>query len=451
MAKFQLTISSGYVADWGVYEGVRELLQNALDGEQDGHELQINHHDGKLSVTNLGVRLQRNVWLLGQTSKEGGDYRGHFGEGLKLGALALTRAGRQVRIINDDETWVVSLQPSDTFGLPVLTVHTRQCRSATGRFTVEVDLTAEEWAEYQTCFLRLTPARRAIPTRYGQILLDPEKAGRCYVKGIFVEHKDHMAAGYDFSSAGTDRDRRMINSFDFSFYAAHSWADAFQENRVTAEEVYSALENNGPDAKGLGDYTMPTAMVDALSRVFRERYGLEAIPVSDNEELRLVAHYGKQGVLCSKTVHAFFKKHPEFDLDALRSKVRANTLETYTLSSLSSHERHVYQRGVAMVEEAARSLGYASTLGRLEIVRFHDHNLLGAHVQHDHLQPATLRIARRCLADMEGFLLVFVHELAHDNGADGDVEHERAEGRLFSRILCQQLQLDATPRQLIAA
>lgn len=451
MAKFQLTISSSYVADWGIYEGVRELLQNALDGEQDGHELQISHRDGVLAITNLGVRLDRNVWLLGQTSKEGGDYRGHFGEGLKLGALALARAGRQVRIVNDNEIWTVSLQPSDTFGLPVLTVHTRQRKSPTGSFTVEVDLSAAEWAEYRTCFLRLTPAKRAVPTRYGQILLDPEKRGRCYVKGIFVEHKDHMAAGYDFSCAGTDRDRRMINSFDFSYYAANSWADAFQEHRVTAEEVYSALENNGPDAKGLGDYTMPIAMVDALSRVFRDRYGDEAIPVSDNEELRLVAHYGKQGILCSKTVHSFFENHPEFDLVTLRSKERAGALETYPLSALSRSERNVYEQGVAMVEQAGRSLGFASILERLEIVRFREGDLLGAHVQHDRQQPATLRVARRCLVDMERFLQVLVHELAHDEGGDGDVTHERAEGRLFSRIVCQHLHLSAAPNQLVAA
>jgi hypothetical protein len=84
MAKFQLTISAGYVEDWGLHEGVREIIQNALDGQQDGCPMTIDHSGDTLTVSNQGARLDRSVWLLGNSSKNADSHRGHFGEGLKL-------------------------------------------------------------------------------------------------------------------------------------------------------------------------------------------------------------------------------------------------------------------------------------------------------------------------------------------------------------------------------
>jgi hypothetical protein len=242
MARFQLSISSAYVPDWGVYEGIREVLQNGLDGRQDGYPLTINHRNGTLTVSNGGVRLERSVWLMGASSKASGNYIGHWGEGLALGALALVRAGRRLRIVNDDEAWLVRLCADPAFcGQPVLSIATRQLRRSTGAFSVEIELSDAEWQEHRQAFLDLQPPSHAVDGGLTRLLLDPALQGRCYVKGILVETRAGLAAGYDFTAASTDRDRRMINSFDFDYYSASAWAHACRHGLISAEQLLDLL------------------------------------------------------------------------------------------------------------------------------------------------------------------------------------------------------------------
>ena len=67
MAILQLSLTTGYVSDWGTWEGVREILQNALDAEQDGLAYTVSCKDDILTCTTHGARLDRNVWVLVQT------------------------------------------------------------------------------------------------------------------------------------------------------------------------------------------------------------------------------------------------------------------------------------------------------------------------------------------------------------------------------------------------
>ena len=83
--KFQLTIATNYCSTWGAWEGCRELVQNGLDAQDDGAEMKVSHHIDTFRVVSQGVKLDARVWLMGTTSKSSGGYRGHFGEGLKLG------------------------------------------------------------------------------------------------------------------------------------------------------------------------------------------------------------------------------------------------------------------------------------------------------------------------------------------------------------------------------
>ncbi len=59
--KFALPIASSYVPDWTAADGIREFVQNGLDGRQDGHELKVTHSGDTLRVTNVGVKLANTV------------------------------------------------------------------------------------------------------------------------------------------------------------------------------------------------------------------------------------------------------------------------------------------------------------------------------------------------------------------------------------------------------
>lgn len=102
MAKIELSITTTYCPDWSSWEGIRELIQNARDAEvQHGATMSVVHRPDTrtLVITNEGVTLSREALLFGNTSKVGrSDMIGHFGEGMKVGILALLRVGGGVVI-----------------------------------------------------------------------------------------------------------------------------------------------------------------------------------------------------------------------------------------------------------------------------------------------------------------------------------------------------------------
>lgn len=73
MRTITLSIATTYVQHWGLWEAVRELLQNALDAKSKGHNMEFNevwdgegNHD--LHIVNSGPGLNRAALLMGQTS-----------------------------------------------------------------------------------------------------------------------------------------------------------------------------------------------------------------------------------------------------------------------------------------------------------------------------------------------------------------------------------------------
>ena len=69
MAKIQLTIATEYVKGWSAWEGIREIVQNALDADQDGYAMSVTHSGTMLRVMSQDARLKVDVWLMGVTGK----------------------------------------------------------------------------------------------------------------------------------------------------------------------------------------------------------------------------------------------------------------------------------------------------------------------------------------------------------------------------------------------
>lgn len=437
MAKFQLTISSAYVSDWSVYEGIREIIQNTLDGRDAGFPMSITYRDGHLIASNAGVQLDRSVWLMGLTTKESGDFRGHFGEGMKLGALALVRAGRKLRIINNTEDWNCSLQESTAFpGQQVLTVSTRTRPTPAGRFEVHIECEPHEWEQYQNCFIELKPELSAIKTSDTHILTDESERGRVYVKGILVETMDDLYAGYNFlSGVRTDRDRRTVNSFDLGWHSSHAWLQALQDEDITAGDFLDTLSSDTRDGKGIGDRYCSEPYLSAIATEWFNRHGEFSIPVPDAAAAKEAGHFGKIGIICGQQVCNFFREHPELGLEKIRTQRRAEVARTYNTSELDQGELDNLELAIELVDSVAPGLGIIQTTGRLFVVDFNNDDILGTHSYVDERAEPIIRLARKTLTTFDECIRVLVHEAAHDRGGDGDVAHERAEGQLFSRII----------------
>ena len=451
MAKFQLTISAEYVPTWGVAEGIREAVQNALDGAQAGYPMEVEpptKGSPVLRIRNKGIVLERSIWLMGVTSKAGGDYRGCYGEGLKLGALALVRAGRTVAFANGDEDWRVKLEPSKTFSdCPVVTVYTVKRRQPVEDFTVSIDCTPEEWADSRSCFLDILGSSfKHYSTPQGRLLLDPAFAGRFYVKGIFVEQKEGMAYGYDFSRAQVDRDRRMINTFDVSWYSSAMWS-----HLITSEEcpeingpmVLDFLVANTEDARCFKSKYPSGAAQASVEAAWFARHGADTIPVSSAQEFHAAGHLGLKGIVSHASVSDFFVGSRLLDLNEVAKHRRAVPRRTYNLSELLPLELETLRVCVDLVNSAIASgaaLGISSPLNhRMEIVDFPDPGTLGQHSMGEVPGRSIIRLARSVLSDFERTLEVLVHETAHDVAGDGAAAHQRAEGTLYCNIVLRAL------------
>jgi hypothetical protein len=439
MAKFQLTISAGYVEDWGLGEGVREVLQNALDGQQDGCPMTVTHSPTSrtLTVSNQGARLDRSVWLLGNSSKNADTHRGHFGEGLKLGTLALVRAGYDVSFINDDETWVPALTDSNAFpGQQVLTISTR-ARNATGAFSVRIGgISTEQWALIQGSFLELNPDYVKGAVRGGVERLDhPSFIEKLFVKGIAVDNWEDLQYGYNFSNIATDRDRRMVSQYAVESALGYYWSYAAKRPEDLPLLV-KLLKDNARDVKGVHSY-LSLSEGDALKADFLATHGEKAWPVSCDAEYDDAMHWGLSPV----TVSEFYLKALRaagMTIDAAREAHRTAVLITVPMDELRSIERSILDEAMEMVVASAGRKGLPNPRPCTRVVEFSDPATMGMHVRGEDGKTSIL-LGRPILTSFEKTIQVLVHETAHFVANDGQVAHERAEGELFADIVSRLL------------
>jgi hypothetical protein len=145
-----LSLTEDYAPAWGVWEGVRELVQNWHDGcleqtsvagrirweshaddaagalqrfeavDADGGRCGTALYDPwlqRLTLVNRDVSLERRVLLLGTSRKaHAAESIGQFGEGMKVGALALLRERRSVEMVTRDERWRWVRRADPAFG-----------------------------------------------------------------------------------------------------------------------------------------------------------------------------------------------------------------------------------------------------------------------------------------------------------------------------------------------
>jgi hypothetical protein len=150
-----LSLTAGYARHWGTWEGVREFVQNWHDGvvaqssssqklcfskHADAQAGRVNYQaassDGvllgtveydtateQLRMTNRRTALSRKVLLMGFSNKpQRKEIVGQFGEGMKVGALALLRGGIGVRMTTNSEHWDFQLEVDEAFDERVLTI-----------------------------------------------------------------------------------------------------------------------------------------------------------------------------------------------------------------------------------------------------------------------------------------------------------------------------------------
>jgi len=100
--------TSTWRQDWGEWEAIRDIVQNALDE----CEYYTWGYDGEgLYIRDSGKGIAVADFLLGPPKLKPDWARGKFGEGMKIAALALLRKGYSVRVETAErELWIVFLE-----------------------------------------------------------------------------------------------------------------------------------------------------------------------------------------------------------------------------------------------------------------------------------------------------------------------------------------------------
>lgn len=420
--KIALTITPDYLPNWGLLEGIRELVQNGRDAEvEHGAELSIRHRKsqpGTLVIENDGCILPHEALLLGHSSKRGrDDMIGHFGEGLKLGVLALVRAGAAVKIRSGSEVWTPSIENHPAFESKVLTFDIQGGREDKRRVSVEVaGISREAWEALQPMFLFLNPPKddRVVKTYHGEVLLDPKMAGKIFVRGILVQTAAGFSWGYNLSDAEVDRDRKMVDSFDLKHRLHNIWKTAVSMREDLVDAYMAMLDGQMHDLDGLDSYyagNLPESLRKRCVEQFKARHGEQAMPVENLAQAADIEHLGARGVVCPKSLLAVLQAELG-TLETVRQKLADMPAKQYSWNELSSAERGNLQRALDAVNPHE-----PVDLSTVDVCDFRRDDIRGLY------RDGRKMLAKKILADRSLTLQVLVHEVSHKYGADGDKGH----------------------------
>ena len=435
--KIELTIKTTYMPSWGVWEGIRELVQNGRDAEvEHSAPLTVRHRESDvLVIENVGTTLPYEALLLGHTSKsQRVDLIGKFGEGLKLGCLALVRAGYPVRIRSGSEVWVPAIQKSEKFQADVLVFDIQKGRKADNRVAVEIgNVDAESWEKMQELFLFLKGSikdEECVQTYNGGLLLAERFHGKVYVKGIFVQNDPRLQYGYDLYDADIDRDRKMVAKYDLQYRTNTIWRDALGKRPDLVADFAKLLDREAADVEGIDDWNagfIPEVAKKALAALFRARHGDNALPVSSLSESAEIEHLGKRGIVCPKPLRAILEKELG-NASANKAKLREEVTQTYGWHDLVEGEKANLLDAIRLVNGVE-----PVSLESVDVVGFRDPNLEGM------FRDGRILVAKRLLENHRQTLTVMVHEAAHRQGGDGEKGHVENLERIWSGIVANLL------------
>lgn len=251
--RIELSISTGYVLDWGIKEAVREIIQNAIDQANKiaDNEMSIEETGDILIISNKTSKLTRASLVLGASTKtEEEESIGKFGEGYKLALLVLLRSGVEVVIHNygEKETWVPEICYSNEYKTNVLVINIYKqyiSKPKHGNLVFQLNGVKNIKEILSSIMLDETVYSEVIETKKGKILRGGPK-GNIYVNGLFVGKRDEndLEDSYSFHPKylKIGRDRNLIDNFDLK-----SLVGEIRFEGLPSEEIVKEVINSKPD------------------------------------------------------------------------------------------------------------------------------------------------------------------------------------------------------------
>lgn len=417
MPRLETSISADYLQySWGTYEGVREIIQNARDAEiEHNSELEVsfyNNKEGQLRIENKGVTLSHENLLMGNTSKaDRDDLIGKWGEGLKVGILALLRNGKNIKIRTGSETWVPNIERSKYYKSDVLVFNISTGNKYNNRVRIEISpFSKSDWKEYKNKFLFLSPKYKDLTYQNkGTILRDPRYKGKIYSQGLFVTHRPNTKYGYNLN-LHLDRDRRILDDWEVKSSIKDLWQEEARKTG-SVKDFYELLQE-GSEVP-INPY-LNSSTVALLKEEFHKEYGEKAFPVLHTGEATKLEHFGVKGIPLSRALYHSLSQGGFPSLDEFLSELALQKEKTYSLRDLEEEEKENFLWAKNILTQISTNKG-----DNISIVSFKDPLLKGLYSDKDE----TIEISRTLLKDKLETLGTLIHEQAHTCGEDGDKLH----------------------------
>lgn len=337
------TISAEYVPDWGFYEGVRELIQNGLDASDKGFRFDIVYlrEREELLVYNEGTYLTRSNLLLGNTSKRDDEtQRGMYGEGFKIGLLALIRCGKEVSITNGLNNEIITPgigQHPDYGNMNVLSFRTDQSNILpidSKKLIFKVgNVKPVEVKEIKHKFLHWEGLELGdyYKTDLGKVLTQDQYKGKVYNRGIYVCDIEKLTYGYDIDTLPLGRDRNLASQHDICWETSRMWGQIGSQHSKD-ELVIKMLESKAPDIQSI-KYWTNDKLTNSIFDDFQKTNDEKAYPCSSEYQRKEVASLGYKPVFVSEQ-HSEIIREKLPSIDSLKEKAALKQIDDIDITQV---------------------------------------------------------------------------------------------------------------------
>ena len=234
---------------------------------------------GVVEIVNRQAAIEPWHLGIGGTSKSAaGNQAGAHGEGFKLAALVLLRAGIESKIWtsgyslefgfgnNKPELFVRMLKSSVTTLQAALKDHVGQHRNNPLLYNIwedvcirlqtkrgEASITADMFRSWLECCLDINPPQDMVRTEAGDLIFDARYLGKTYLKGLSLPQTTSTAKtfryGYNFAKGKINRDREHLSDpVKEAEYLRVIWENAIEEQGRPAVMKYTDLLQNDKEA-----------------------------------------------------------------------------------------------------------------------------------------------------------------------------------------------------------
>lgn len=421
--KIPLTIEDGYVQDWGLFEGVREFMQNGRDATRAGCTFDVVYSadSNTIKCRTVGATLEHRSLLLGHSSKrDRQDMLGNKGEGYKIGSLALLRLGKGVKIRTGEEVWVPAIEFSKKFNANVLVFDIDGGRKALNEVVVEITgVSQEEWDGIKRKFLFIDDdGQKVIESPVGSVIVDG--VGQIFVDGIEVCKLEKFSHGYNFrpNDVKLDRDRRLLGMWEASTLTAKVWEALYMKTtREHCDVVDKMLAGDVPDVEHFRyEWCVGLNTRKVVADRFKEKFGERAIPVRTESEAREIEFYGRHAAVVEAEPLRTILEHQVGTIEQVKRDLAEEIKSEHTMVDLDPIESKNYLLAMEFVSKSIKRSGFTLTKD-VTIVEFRSPSVMGMR------KSDKIYLSRNTLRSFEEALKTLVEEVAHEVGGDGTHDH----------------------------